>query len=172
MKSTATALTLLLVLACAANAYTLNDTREEMLTYYQTKLEPKIPKSARMLIGDEKVNVHIGGRTLGIETRNGELYSFETSPVEGAGIDVVVSDAAAEAIKQKKSGILPFLENGEIRITTTNFLSTLKIETAKRIYAVSGADDQISGKKKTSERMDTYNSIYVQRARITGSMLG
>lgn len=167
MKTFALFASALLTLACLSHAFVLNDTREEMLSYYQTKLEPKVPKSARMLMGDEKVNVHIGGRTLGIEIRNGELYSFETYQVQGAGIDITVSDSAADAIRQGKSGVLAQLEKGEIKITTTNFLSTLKIETAKRIYAVSGADDQIIGKKKSPPAdSGTYNSIYVQRAKI------
>lgn len=159
---------LLVFAASSLSAYVLNDSREEMLAYYQTYLEPKIPKSAKAILGDERINLQIGGRTLGIETRRGELSGFSTWPVESPTIEVVVSDAAAEAIKGKKVGIMPCLENGWIRVRTGNFFTAVKVEMMKRIYAVSGADDLITGKRSPPRSLESYNSIYIQRAKITG----
>lgn len=160
----------ILLLASASSAYYLNATREEMLTKYQTYVEPKIPKSARMLVGDERVNVYVGRKVLGIETKRGELSSFELRPVESPSVVVTISDSAAEKIEARKMGILQAIDSGGIKIDAKNFFSALKIETMKRIYAVSGADDELLGKKKGSARADTYNSIYVQRARIANSL--
>ncbi len=149
-------------------AYALTETREEMLTYYQEKIEPKVPKSARMLVGNEKINVYVGGKVLGIETRRGELYSFETAPLNNPTIIVTVTDEAFGSIEQKKTGILPLIESGGIRIEAKTFFSAIKIETIKRIYAVSGMDDVIMGRKKGYSAMENYNSIYVQKVRIAG----
>ena len=156
----------MLLLSSAASAYYLNATREEMLVKYQTYVEPKIPKSAKMLVGDERVNIYVGRKVLGIETKKGELSSFELRPVENPTIVVTISDSAAEKIDDRELGILPAIDSGGIKIEAKNFFSALKIEMAKRIYAVSGADDELLGKNKGSGRVDTYNSIYVQRARI------
>jgi hypothetical protein len=38
----------------------------------------------------------------------------------------------------------------------------------ERIYAISGADDLITGKKAPPIGIDSYSSIYVQRASIAG----
>ncbi|MEM4634110.1 MAG: hypothetical protein QW275_03070 [Candidatus Anstonellaceae archaeon] len=159
----------LLFFSLQVHSTPFNYTREQIIAEYH-KVEPKLPKSAKMLIGNERVNAYVGGRVIGAEFRGGELYSLEMHPVKNPGIEVTISDAAVQAIREKKSGILPLIEKGEIRITTTNFLSSLKIEAAKRIYAVSGADEQITGKKKPSAA-EAYNSAYIQRARIANSLL-
>ena len=119
-------------------------------------------------MGDERINLQIGGKTLGIELKRGEIYSFGFSPLQNPTIEAFVSDSAAEAIEAKKSGILPALENGGILVHTSNFFTAMKVEMIKRIYAISGADDLISGKKAPPRSMDSYNSIYVQRASIIG----
>ncbi len=161
----------LLVLAVSlAQAYQLTQSREEILAYYQNNLEEKIPKSAKTLIGDERINVYVGGRQFGIETKRGELYYFETYALEKPTIVVRVSDAAFEKIIKKKTGVLQAIDDGGIKIQPKNFLSALKVETAKRVYAVSGVDDTLSGKKKgtfpTPPSAPAYNSLYVQKARI------
>ncbi len=148
-----------------ASAYELSETREEMLLYYYSNIEDKIPKSARMLVGDEKINVYLGGKVIGIETKYGKLSTFELEPVEKPGIIIVVSDYAAQAISARKMGILEAIDKGEIRIQAKNLFSLLKVEAAKRIYAVSGADKELLGEKKPSQA-DAYNSVFVQRAKI------
>ncbi|MFA6489350.1 MAG: hypothetical protein WCT52_01605 [Candidatus Micrarchaeia archaeon] len=149
------------------SAYVLNESREEMLSYYQTYLEPKIPRTAKALLGDERINVQIGGKTLGIATKRGELSDFEVHAIGNPTIEVAVSDAAAEAIKGKKVGIMPCLDDGSIKVRTSNFFTAVKVEMMKRIYAVSGADDAITGKAAPSRSIESYNSIYIQRAKIT-----
>jgi putative sterol carrier protein len=158
----------LLLFLSLANSYAIRQTREEMLDYYYRNIDEKIPKSARMLIGDEKVNVYIAGQPLGIETRRGYLYAFEKSALENPTIIVKVSQEAADKITKKEMGILQAIESGEIRIEAKNFFSAMKVEAMKRIYAVSGADDQILGKKKPQADSSVYSSIYLQRARIAG----
>ncbi len=157
------------LLLSAAYAYRLNASREELLAYYQNHLEEKMPKSAKMLIGNERINIYIGGQVFGIETRLGELYYFEAYALEKPGIVVNVSDDAAQRLAKKKIGILQAIDEGGIRIDSRNFLSALKVEMIKRIYAVSGADDQFLDRKKgtvPAPPMQDYNSLYTQHARI------
>ncbi len=154
------------------HSFALNGTREQMLIYYQTAVEPKIPKTAKALLGDEKINVEIGGKTLGIETRRGELYGFSFTPIAFPSIEVNVSDAAADAIAAKKMGVMAALDNGGITVRASSWYTALKVEMMKRIYASSGADDYLTGRRALPRSMESYNSIYIQRAKITNAMLG
>jgi hypothetical protein len=160
---------LLLVLA-AASGFELKESRSEMLAYYHAYIEPKIPKTAKAIIGDEKINVKIGGKVLGIETKRGELAQFDLQPVPSPTIEVEVSDESAQAIMAKKSGILREIEKGGITIRANSPFSALKVEVVKRIYAVSGADDILSGKKPVPQTrgLEYYNSIYSRRVKIYG----
>lgn len=153
-------------------AFTLNGTREEMLIYYQTAIEPKMPNTAKALLGDERINLAIGGKTLGIETRQGELYGFGFTPIVNPSITVAVSDAAAGGIAAKKLGILSAINNGGITVRTSNWYTALKVEMMKRIYAASGADDHLTGKRAMPRSLESYNAIYIQRAKITNSLFG
>jgi len=156
-----------LVLLQLAYSFEMNMTREEILANYQEKVGPKIPQSAKVLIGDERMNVYVAGRVFGVETKRGELYYFETYALNNPGVVVTVSDYAAEQISKKKMGITQAINSGGIRIEPKNFLSALKVEAAKRIYSASGGDDYLLGKKKTpAEKAGTYNAIYVSRTRI------
>lgn len=157
----------ILILVSAASAYVLNSTREGMLSYYNSEIEPKVPKTAKILLGDERINVQAGGKTIGIQTVRGELAVFEFYPVEDPTVEITVSDWAAEAIEGRKIGIMQALESGGITVRTNNFFSFLKVEMIKRIYAVSGADDAILGKKKGTVA-SALNSMLVQRVRIQG----
>lgn len=147
-------------------SYTLSASREEMLNYYYSSIEGKLPKSARMLIGDERVNVYLGGQVVGLETMRGELYSFETSPVQAPTIVIRVSDSAMEGITSKKIGLLAAIETGEIQLEPKTFFSAVKIEMIKRIYAASGADRKLFGSGASGWQNGNYNSLYVQRTRI------
>ena len=154
----------LLFLLSVSSAYVLNWTRDEMLDEYHAMVEPKIPKSAKMLLGDERINAYVGGKVIGIETLRGELYYFELAPVDDPTIVATISDSAAEAIEQKRMGIMAALESGGIKIEGKNLLSMLKVEVLKRIYAVSGADRQLLGRKQTTTMAGIYNSLFMQRA--------
>lgn len=144
------ALVCLFLLAHNVFPHWFNSTRDEMLLYYQEHVQDKIPKTAELIIGDERINLYIDGRVFGIETRQGELYSFEAAPLGNPTIVVTVSDQAGQDIASGKSGVLSEIDSGGIKIDAKNFFSALKVEVAKRIYAVSGADDIISGRKKTA----------------------
>lgn len=161
----------LCLLLSAAQAYQLNASREELLAYYQNHIEEKIPKSAKMLIGNERINVYIGGQIFGIETRLGELYYFEAYALDNPGIIITVSDDAAQKITAGKEGILPAIGNGGIKIESKDILSMLKVETIKRIYAVSGVDDTLTGRNRGAFPAPPtppvgVNSMYTQHARI------
>ncbi len=157
----------LLFLLSSVSAYILNWTRDEMLDEYHTVVEPKLPRSAKMLLGDERINVYVGGKVIGIMTLHGELSYFELSPVDNPTIVATVSDSAAEAIEAKTMGLMAALESGGIRIEGKNLFSILKVEAIKRIYALSGADAKILGRKQTATAAGIYNSLFVQKARIT-----
>jgi len=137
-----------ILLASTSFAFKISQSRDELLIYYQTYVQEKIPKTAKLLIGDEAVNVYIGGRVFGIRTKYGDLYSFEEVALEKPGIVVKVSDSAAEKIAKRQMGVMQAIDSGGIRIEAKSFMSALKVEAAKRIYAVSGADEKILGKKK------------------------
>ena len=112
----------------SCSAFVLNASRDEMLAYYQTYLEPKIPSSAKALIGDERINVQLGGKTLGIELKHGELTGFGIGAIDSPSIEVIVSDAAAEAIKGKREGMLDAINNGGITVKTNDFFTMIKVE--------------------------------------------
>ncbi|MEM2138430.1 MAG: hypothetical protein QW568_05050 [Candidatus Anstonellaceae archaeon] len=137
-----------ILLASTSFAFKISQSRDELLIYYQTYVQEKIPKTAKLLIGDEKLNVYIAGRVFGIQTKYGDLYSFEEVALEKPGIVVKVSDDAAEKIAKKQMGVMQAIESGGIKIEAKSFLAALKVEAAKRIYAVSGADEKLLGKRK------------------------
>jgi hypothetical protein len=162
---------LLLIALCLqlANAYYLSQTRDQLLEYYFANVEGKVPQTARMLIGDERISVYVGSQPMGIETRRGQLYSFELRAIENPTIIVRVSDEAAEKIAHKQMGIMQAISSGGITIEPKTLLSSVKVEMMKRIYAVSGCDDKLLGKKYVSPQPFTYNSIYTMlKARIEG----
>ncbi|MCX6773089.1 MAG: hypothetical protein NTV88_04970 [Candidatus Micrarchaeota archaeon] len=166
------AIAFILILICSTSfAYQLTATRDEMLNYYYAAIDSKLPKSIKMLVGDEKANVYIGGKVLGIETRGGELKTFETTEVENPGIIIRISDFAAEKISQKQSGVLTAIDSGEITIETKGWYTTFKVEVIKRLYAVSKLDDVLLGKKNSGATQGgIYNSAYAQRVRIVNSI--
>jgi len=163
------AFALLLLSACFS--YNIVQSREEMLSYYYSAIDAKVPKSAKMLIGDEKVNVYIGRDIIGIETKGGELRSFELSPLESPNIIIRVSDYAAESIAKKRMGILDAIDLGEITIETHGWYAAFKVEVLKRLYAVAKIDDIILGKKKAVAGAGLPNSAIVQHAMITNCVL-
>ena len=166
------AVAVLLVMASGVFSYQLTASRDDMLSYYYSNIDAKVPKSAKMLLGDEKVNVYIGGSVLGIETRGGELYSFEKSPIDSPSITIKVSDDAADRISAKQEGVLAAIDNGGITITTSNWYSAFKVEIIKRLYAVAKIDDIVLGKKPSGTQSSaTYNAAYVQRVRIENCLL-
>ncbi|MEM4348155.1 MAG: hypothetical protein QXN37_01150 [Candidatus Anstonellaceae archaeon] len=122
---------------------------EEMLTYYQVNIDYKVPKSAKMLIGSERINVYVKGYIIGIQTKRGEIQHFGFGALENPTIVVFISDRAYEDIKNRKIGVLKAIDLGEIRIEGKTLLSSLKIEAAKRIYAAAGGDALFLGKKAT-----------------------
>lgn len=156
-----------LLLASVSFSYKVQQSREEMLSYYYSNIDAKVPKSAKMLIGDEKVNIYIGTDNIGIETRGGELASFEMVPLENPGIEIWVSDYAAEAMVKKRMGVLDAIDAGEITIKAHGWYQAFKVEVVKRLYAVAKIDDIVLGKKNAGAGTDLSNSAYVQRARIT-----
>jgi len=156
-----------LLLASASFSYKITQSREEMLSYYYSNIDAKVPKTAKLLLGDEKINVYIGTDIIGIETHGGELSSFELTPLESPNIIIRVSDYAAEAIAKKRMGILDAIDEGEITIETKGFYAAFKVEVVKRLYAVAKIDDIVLGKKKAPAGTDLSNSAYVQKAKIT-----
>jgi hypothetical protein len=149
-----------ILLAPTSFAFKITQSRDEMLLYYQTYVQEKVPKTAKLLIGDERINVHIAGRIFGIQTKYGDLYSFEEVSLEKPGIVVKVSDDAAEKIAKKQMGVMQAIGSGGIRIEAKSFLSALKVEAAKRVYAVSGADEKILGKVRAdADGPKTANAI-------------
>ncbi|MEM4555022.1 MAG: hypothetical protein QXT25_04190, partial [Candidatus Anstonellaceae archaeon] len=49
---------------------------EEMLAYYQANIDHKVPKSAKMLLGNERINAYVKGYIIGIQTKRGEIQQF------------------------------------------------------------------------------------------------
>lgn len=166
MRLLAACLLFAVLLSSAAFAYRLTATREEMLSYYYSNIDAKVPKTAKLLLGDEKINVYIANDIIGIETRGGELASFEMAPVENPSIIIRVSNEAAEKIAKKRMGVLDAIEQGGITIKTQGWYPAFKVEVLKRLYAVAKIDDIILGKKKPGAEGDLSNSAIVQRARI------
>ena len=73
MKALAFALFAVLLLS-VSYAYQIEQSREELLAKYYAYVDAKVPKTARMIVGDEKVNAYIGQSVVGIETRGGVIY--------------------------------------------------------------------------------------------------
>lgn len=168
MKLLAALLGLALLLQ-VADAYYIKQSRDQLLDYYFANIEDKVPQSARMLIGDEKINIYVGSQAMGLETRRGKLYSFEMYPLEKPTIVVKVTDEAADKISQGKMGIMQAIDTGGIKIEPKTLFSSVKVEMMKRIYAVSGCDDKILKKSNPPVQPYTYNSLYfVRKTRITG----
>lgn len=163
MKLAAFACALLLFLPILC-PYSIPYTREELLDKYY-KYSDKVPRSARLLLGDETINVHIGDSVIGIKTKNGELSALETYAFQRATITITVDAATASKLDRHETGIIKAIDEGGIRIKTSNLLSGFKVEALKKIYAVSGYDKQLySQPSKGESQPDAYNSIYVQRA--------
>ncbi|MCX8175090.1 MAG: hypothetical protein N3E51_02705 [Candidatus Micrarchaeota archaeon] len=149
-----------LLLSSLSFPYEIKSSREELLAQYYAHIDPKIPKSARAILGDEKVNVIVGRQVIGIETKRGQLSYFEFQPVKNPTIVIIISEEAAEKMARGESGLLAALESGGVRIEPKNLLSAIKVETIKRIYAASGADEKIFGHKKSpSALLPSVNSI-------------
>ena len=100
MRAALFALSAILML-CTSYAYKIEQSREALLAKYYAYVDPKIPKTARMLIGDERVNAYIGQSVIGLEVKKGELRSFEYAPLQDQSIVVIVSDSAAEKIENR-----------------------------------------------------------------------
>ena len=160
-------LVLLCFLLSACTAYP-NYTREQLLNYYQSNVQPKLPRTALMLIGSERINVYAAGRVFGIVTLNGNLASFDTKPVSDPTIIVTISDSAIDKLYDRQEGLLAALSSGEITIKTTNFFSALKIAAIKSIYAASGADSRFFSPGADWPAAPGTNSMLVQRVWILG----
>lgn len=158
------ALFTLALLAASLFCYEITMTREQLIEKYYSEVDAKVPRSAKLLLGDETINAYIGQSVLGIKTKNGELETLETYPLTRATITIRVDDEAALNIEKKKIGILAALGSGGVKITTSNWLSSFKVEALKKIYGVSGYDKKLtSGEAGTASAS---NSIMVQRAKI------
>lgn len=171
MKTLALLLSLSLMLTLAS-AYDIGMSREELLEGYYEQVSDKIPKSARFLLGDERINVYIGASVIGIETKNGELRTLETRALERASITIIVSDEAAQKIEDGKIGVLSAMEGGGIKVKTSNIFSSFKVEALKKVYSVSGYDKMITSKGAKDSSSQTTSSMYppIPRARIVNAL--
>jgi hypothetical protein len=151
---------------CLSHAYQIEQSREALLAKYYAYVDPKIPKTARMLVGDERVNVYIGQSLIGLEVKRGELRSFEYAPLQDPSIVVIVSDSAAEKIENRSMGILEAIDSGAIRIITNNWFSAFKVEALKRAYAVSGIDQRLTDKSVKEGDIYNTNSLFMTRTRV------
>ena len=165
MKALAFALFAVLLLS-VSYAYQIEQTREELLAKYYAYVDAKVPKSARMIVGDEKVNAYIGQSVVGIETRRGELYSFEYAPLKDPNIVIIVTDEAAEKIENRTMGVLEAMDNGGIRIKTYNWLSAFKVAAIKNAYSISGIDRRITNKTVKEDEIYSTNSLFMIRQRV------
>ena len=165
MKAYAFALFTALLL-CTSYAYQLEQTRDELLAKYYAYVDAKIPKSARMIVGDEKVNAYIGQSVIGIETRNGELYSFEYAALKNPNVVIIVTDTAAEKIEDRSMGVLEAIDNGGIKIKTYNWLSAFKVAALQNAYALSGIDKRITNKNVKEDDIYSANSLFMNRQRV------
>lgn len=154
------------LLICVSYAYQIEQSREELLAKYYAYVDAKIPKSARLIMGDEKVNAYIGQSVVGIETRNGELYSFEYAPVKNPNIVIVVTDDAAEKIENRSMGVLEAIDNGGITIKTYNWFSAFKVAALKSAYSLSGIDKRITDKNVKESDIYSANSLFMNRPRV------
>jgi len=165
MKTLAFALFAVLLLS-ASYAYQIEQTREALLAKYYSYVDAKIPKSARMILGDEKINAYIGQSVIGIETRKGELYSFEYTALKDPNIVIVVTDDAAEKIENRSMGILEAIDNGGIKIKTYNWLSAFKVAAIKNAYSLSGIDKRLTNKNVKEDEIYSANSLFMNRPRV------
>ena len=145
-------------------AYQLNVSRDWLLEKYYSKVSDQIPKSARLILGSERINVLIGKSTIGIETKNGELSSLELYAVSSPTITITVNDAAAERLEMRETGILAAMSSGGIRVKTSNLYSAFKVEILKKIYSASGADKTLTSKPSQSAAGSSAPSSDIQNA--------
>ncbi|MFA6214024.1 MAG: hypothetical protein WC717_01985 [Candidatus Micrarchaeia archaeon] len=151
---------------CAPHAYQIEQGRDELLAKYYAYVDAKVPKTARMIIGDEKVNAYIGQSVIGMETRRGELYSFEYEPVKNPNIIIIVTDEAAERMENRTMGVLEAIDSGGIRIKTNNWLSAIKMAALKNAYALSGIDRRLTDRSVPEEDIYSTNSLFMRRQRV------
>jgi len=154
------------VLLSLSYAYQIEQTREQLLAKYYAYVDAKVPKSARMIVGDEKVNAYIGQSVIGIETRKGELYSFEYAPLKNPNVVIIVTDEAAEKIENRSMGVLEAIGNGGIKIKTYNWLSAFKVAALQNAYSLSGIDRRITDKSVQEEEIYNTNSLFMIRQRV------
>jgi hypothetical protein len=166
MRALLFALIAALMLA-TASAYQIDATRDELLVKYYAQVEQKIHQSARMIVGSEKVNAYIGHSVIGIETRNGALYSFEFAPVANPSIVITVTDDAAGRIENRTLGILPAIDSGGIKVKANNWMSQFKVEALKSAYAISGIDKRLTNKSVSEKDIYSANSLFMNRPRVT-----
>jgi len=152
---------------CCANAYQIEQSREQLLSKYYSQVDQKVPKSARVLVGDERINAYIGHSVIGMETRRGELYSFEYAPLANPSIVIIVTDDAAERIENRSIGLLEAMDSGGITVKANNWVSAFKVEALKRAYAVSGIDARLTDKSVKEDEIYSTNSLFMQRARFS-----
>jgi hypothetical protein len=153
------------LLLATASAYQVERTRDDLVARYYSQVDSKIPKSVRMIIGDERVNAYIGHSVIGIETKRGELYSLEYEPLKNPSIVIVVTDDAAERIENRTEGILAAIDNGGIRIKTNGWLPSFKMEALKQAYAISGIDRRLTNKSVQEGDIYSANSLFMNRPR-------
>ena len=165
MKALAFALFAVLLLS-VSYAYQIEQTREQLLAKYYAYVDAKVPKSARMIVGDERVNAYIGQSVIGIETRKGELYSFEYAPLKNPNIVIIVTDEAAEKIENRSMGVLEAIGNGGIKIKTYNWLSAFKVAALQNAYSLSGIDRRITDKNVKEDEIYNANSLFMNRQRV------
>jgi len=146
-------------------AYQIEQTREQLLSKYYAYVDAKVPKTARMIVGDERVNAYIGQSVVGIETRGGELYSFEYAPLKNPNVAIFVTDDAAEKIENRTMGILEAMDNGGIRIKTYDWLSAFKVAALKSAYEMSGIDKRLTDKTVKEDEIYDTNSLFMNRQR-------
>ena len=154
------------VLLSLSYAYQIEQTREQLLAKYYAYVDAKVPKSARMIVGDEKVNAYIGQSVIGIETRKGELYSFEYAPLKNPDIVIIVTDEAAEKIENRSMGLLEAMDNGGIKIKTYDWLSAFKVAAIKNAYSLSGIDKRLTDKRVAENEIYSTSSLFMVRQRV------
>ena len=155
------------LMLCTSYAYHIEQSRDDLLAKYYIQVDQKIPKSARMIVGDERVNAYIGQSVVGIETKRGELYSFEYAPVKNPSITIIVSDEAARMIEEREMGVLEAIGNGGIKIKTSSWFSAFKVEALKRAYDISGIDKRLTDKSIPEKDIYQANSLFMSRPRFT-----
>jgi len=154
------------LLLSVSHAYQIEQSREELLAKYYSYVDAKIPKSLRLLAGDERVNAYIGQSVVGIEIRKGELYSFEYAPLKTPTTVIIVTDDAAERIENRSMGVLEAMGNGGIRIKTYSWLSAFKVAALKNAYSLSGIDRRITNKTVKEDEIYSANSLFMTRQRV------